>query len=149
MRAIVRGTGSFGGPRPRLDFSQPGGERRGQRTPDGGRALAQLLELVATEPQHQTIAGGRYGGGAGAAGQERDFTDRRARPDLGDGAGAAFDTNLETAGDDHEQGIGRLALANQHFAAFQRQPFETSLEPAALIRIEIPENADAREALVG
>ena len=83
MSAMVRGRGSGGGAVLTLAVGHAPCQRHGQRAPDRRALRRQRFELGAPQPQHQAVAQRGDGGGARAAGQERDLADRLAGAHLG------------------------------------------------------------------
>ena len=124
-------------------------QRHGQRVPDGGVLRRQLLELGAPQPQHQAVAQCGHGGGAHAAGEEGDLADRLARTQLGDHLAPARDRDGKPPRDDDIKGIRHLALAHQHVAALEVERLQLGGEARALGILEIAEDLDPVEAVLG
>ena len=89
ISVTVRGRGSGGGAPADVGLRHAPGQRHGQRAPDRRALGRQLLELGASQPQHQAVAQRGHGGGAHAAGKEGDLADRLAGTQLGDRLAAA------------------------------------------------------------
>ena len=120
------------GARPRIGRGGRGGvvvrdasrERDGERAPHGGALGAETVEVGAAEAQHEAVAHGAHGRGASAARQERDLADRLAGADLGQRRGRPSRVTENRPGDDDVEGIGGLALSDQHLAALQGERLE-------------------------
>ncbi len=124
-------------------------QRHGQRVPDGGVLRRQLLELGAPQPQNQAIAQCGHGSGAHAAGEEGDLADRLARTQLGDHLAPTCDGDGEPPRDDDIKGIRHLALAHEHVAALEVERLQLGSEARALGILEIAEDLDPVEAVLG
>ena len=149
ISVTVRGRGSGGGARVMLALRHAPRQRHGQRVPDRGVLRRQLLELGASQPQHQAVAQRGHGGGAHAAGEEGDLADRLAGTQLGDRLAPTGDGDEEAPGDDHVEGVRHLALAHQHVAALEVERLELGGEARALGILEIAEDLDPVEAVLG
>ncbi len=124
-------------------------ERHGERAPDGRALGGQGLEVGPPEAQHQAVAQRGDGRGAGAAGQEGDLADRLSRSQLRNRDAAAVQRHDEAPGHHDIEGIGRLALPDQGFAALQAQRIEFGRQPRPLVRGQVVEDLDRIEAMPG
>ena len=128
---------------------QPLRKRRGQRAPDARALRRYALELVAAEAQHETVAHGRYGGGARAAGEEGDLADRLFRADLGERVAATFQGDGKAAGYDDIERIGGIALAHEHIAPLQGARLQLGHQGGALVGAQLGEYAHGGQAGLG
>ncbi len=117
-------------------------QRARERAPDAGRLVRKPLELRAAETQDEAVAHGGDGGGSCASCEEGNLADRLIGPDLGDGLAPAFDQHREAARENDVERVGRVALANQHVAALQRECLQLAGKRRALCGIEVGEDAD-------
>src|SRR5262249_16757781 len=109
----------------------------------------QLLELRPSQAQHQTVAQGSHGCGAGTAREEGDLAHRLTRAELGHRLASAGYGDGEASGDDDIERIRRLALAHEFIPALQVQCLELGGEPRALALLQVAEDLDAIEAVLG
>ena len=146
---MVRGRGSGGGGRLRLASAT----RRASATVSVRQIDGLLADSASKSPRPSRST--RLSRSAvtvavrSAAGQEGDLADRLAGAQLGDRLAAAVEGDDEAAGDDDVEGVGRLALAHQDFAALEAQRVELGGQPRPLVRRQVVEDLDRVEAVLG